>query len=312
MRVAERPREQRPGYTGLPRWENHGELTVDWVPDDRARTDRPACRTAQGRRAGAAHVHVAPAGRSVRRRAIGRGGDRDVKFVPGSELEEYGVEDPRITPLDGRFYFTYVAVSRHGAATALALDGRLPGVHPPRRHLLLREQGRGPLPRAGRRGARGPAPAQRGDAVHAGPRCGWPGPRTSSTGAITAPCTVGGAEWETGRVGAGTPPVRVARRLAGDLPRQPPPDRARRGRRVLDGRTPPGPGEPLPDPPPDPGIDLRADRRLRAPRLRPRRRLPDRDRRDRETFLVYYGAADTCTAVVEFSKEELMSRLVLV
>ena len=25
-----------------------------------------------------------------------------------------------------------------------------------------------------------------------------------------------------------------------------------------------------------------------------------------ETFLVYYGAADTCTAVVEFSREELM------
>ena len=29
-----------------------------------------------------------------------------------------------------------------------------------------------------------------------------------------------------------------------------------------------------------------------------------------ETFLVYYGAADACTAVVEFSREELMKRLV--
>jgi len=35
-------------------------------------------------------------------------------------MEEYGLEDPRITPLNGRFYITYVAVSRHGPATALA------------------------------------------------------------------------------------------------------------------------------------------------------------------------------------------------
>jgi beta-1,2-mannobiose phosphorylase / 1,2-beta-oligomannan phosphorylase len=29
-----------------------------------------------------------------------------------------------------------------------------------------------------------------------------------------------------------------------------------------------------------------------------------------DTFLVYYGAADTCTAVVEFSREELMATLI--
>jgi predicted GH43/DUF377 family glycosyl hydrolase len=32
----------------------------------------------------------------------------------------------------------------------------------------------------------------------------------------------------------------------------------------------------------------------------------------KETFLVYYGAADTCTAVVEFSRDELMERLISV
>jgi predicted GH43/DUF377 family glycosyl hydrolase len=41
-------------------------------------------------------------------------------LAPQSLDEEFGVEDPRITPLDGRFYITYVAVSRHGPATALA------------------------------------------------------------------------------------------------------------------------------------------------------------------------------------------------
>lgn len=32
VRVAERPRERRPGFTGLPRWDADG-LTIDWVPD---------------------------------------------------------------------------------------------------------------------------------------------------------------------------------------------------------------------------------------------------------------------------------------
>ena len=80
VRVAERPREQRPGFTGLPRWEPDGGLTVDWVPDDAARADRSAGRPAQGRRAGAAHLHLAPAGRPLRRRPIGPGSDR--RHVP--------------------------------------------------------------------------------------------------------------------------------------------------------------------------------------------------------------------------------------
>src|SRR3954468_6760424 len=33
VRVAERPRERRPGFTGLPRWDPVGGLTVDWVPE---------------------------------------------------------------------------------------------------------------------------------------------------------------------------------------------------------------------------------------------------------------------------------------
>jgi len=44
----------------------------------------------------------------------------NVTFRPQGEAEEFGVEDPRITPLGGRFYFSYVAVSRHGPASALA------------------------------------------------------------------------------------------------------------------------------------------------------------------------------------------------
>lgn len=39
---------------------------------------------------------------------------------PASELEAYGIEDPRITLLDGTYWINYTAVSADGIATALA------------------------------------------------------------------------------------------------------------------------------------------------------------------------------------------------
>ena len=72
VRVAERPRERRPGFTGLPRWDPDAGLTIDWVPDDGAGADRSARRAPQGRRPGPAHLHLAPAGRPLRRRTVGR------------------------------------------------------------------------------------------------------------------------------------------------------------------------------------------------------------------------------------------------
>jgi predicted GH43/DUF377 family glycosyl hydrolase len=40
-------------------------------------------------------------------------------LLPQGPLEEYGIEDPRITKIEGTYWITYVAVSRSGAATAL-------------------------------------------------------------------------------------------------------------------------------------------------------------------------------------------------
>lgn len=37
-----------------------------------------------------------------------------------SEYEEYGVEDPRLCPLDGAYFITYSAYSRHGVRSVLA------------------------------------------------------------------------------------------------------------------------------------------------------------------------------------------------
>ena len=44
--------------------------------------------------------------------------DPEVSVSPQDRLEEYGIEDPRITEIDGAFHITYVAVSRLGIATS--------------------------------------------------------------------------------------------------------------------------------------------------------------------------------------------------
>ncbi len=119
VRVAERPIEQRSSFTGLPRWDADRGLTVDWVPNDELESIDPrVVRTKSDRRARltfASHLKVVRSedGVSV--------SDYDgAHFCPESLLEEFGVEDSRITWIDNRFYITYVAVSRHGVATALA------------------------------------------------------------------------------------------------------------------------------------------------------------------------------------------------
>ena len=42
------------------------------------------------------------------------------KDGPFAEYEEFGVEYPRITPLEGAYYITYSAYSRYGARIGLA------------------------------------------------------------------------------------------------------------------------------------------------------------------------------------------------
>lgn len=118
VRVAERPHEQRPGFLGLPRYDAQG-LTIDWVSESELRSTDP--RVVRCPPDGRLRLRFVSHLRMVRLRE-----GREVEeisepcFVPQNEYEEFGVEDPRITPLGDTFYFTYVAVSRHGAATALA------------------------------------------------------------------------------------------------------------------------------------------------------------------------------------------------
>jgi predicted GH43/DUF377 family glycosyl hydrolase len=120
VRVAESVGETRPGYFGLPRWDvEAGHVVTDWLPEEEltfldARVVKIK-RTGLLRLTFTSHLRIvhSPDGRSVEAVA-------PQIWRPSERTEEYGIEDPRITPLEGRYYITYVAVSRHGVATALA------------------------------------------------------------------------------------------------------------------------------------------------------------------------------------------------
>jgi beta-1,2-mannobiose phosphorylase / 1,2-beta-oligomannan phosphorylase len=308
VRVAERPSERRAGFTALPRWCPGEGLVIDWLPDDALELVDPRVvkRKADGlvRLTFISHLRVVRCGdgRSVTDVTGGR-------FLPETGLEEFGVEDPRITAIDDRFYFTYVAVSRHGAATALAsttdfrrfdrhgvifcpenkdvvlfperIDGQIVALHRPNAAT--------PFCRPEIWVARSP------DLIH------W-GRHECLHG--------GGAEWETGRVGAGTPPVRVDDGWLEIYHGNRQPTRPGEvgmystGVLLLDSNNP-----------------ARILRRTAASVFEP---TADFERHgfvpdvvfptgiveSGDSYLVYYGAADSCTAVVEFSRSEILRVLV--
>ncbi len=206
-RVVERPREKRPGWTAHPRWSPDKGYVVDWVENHHLKADDPRVmrhlETGLVRLTFISHLRVfySRDGRTVEK-------ERGPLFLPANEMEEFGLEDPRITPLDGRYYITYVSVSRHGPATALASTKDFKTLE---RHgiifcpenkdvVLLPERVNGQYVALHR--PLGEMPfcrpemwiARSNDLVQ------WGDHRYLFSGA---------GEWEDGRVGAGTPPLAV-------------------------------------------------------------------------------------------------------
>ncbi len=308
VRVAERPRERRPGFTGLPRWDLADGLTVDWVAD--AHLDKVDPRVVRRKADGLVRITFISHLRVVR-----CGGGRavrevtEVTFRPQTALEEFGVEDPRITAIDGRFWVTYVAVSRHGPATALAWTDDFRTFErygvifcPENKDVVLFPEACG-----GRYGA-----------LHR-PVCGTPFTRPEMWFAESPdliswgshrPLDLAGAEWRSGRVGAGAPPIRVPDGWLEIYHGNRQPDCPGAvgtyygGALLLDRDDP-----------------ARVLRRTPQPFLCPEASFevvgfvpdvvfPTGVVRDGETILVYYGAADTFTAVAEFSERELLDTMI--
>lgn len=120
IRVVERPVESRAGFIALPYWDHLQEsVAIDWQPLDEVELVDP--RIVRLKRSG----HVRLTFVSWLLPAFSRDGLTIDRFgphpvLPATRYETFGVEDPRLARFDGRYYFTYVAVSPHGIVTALA------------------------------------------------------------------------------------------------------------------------------------------------------------------------------------------------
>lgn len=120
LRVAERPLAKRLGYIPLPRYQATGKYVHDWVKEDDVRVldSRGILIKKNGHHKLTTISHL--------RHAISHDGltidkiEDSPALSPQDDFEEFGIEDARITQIDDIFYITYVAVSRHGIATALA------------------------------------------------------------------------------------------------------------------------------------------------------------------------------------------------
>ena len=306
VRVAEASREKRLGKVALPRWvPSAGRAVIDWLSESDIVVDDPRVVTIKAtglkRLTFISHLAVVRCGegRSVER-------IEPTRFMPAEQWEEFGVEDPRITALRNRFHFTYVAVSRHGAATALASteDFRTFTRHgiifPPENKdvMMFPDKIEGRYLALHR-----PNPAQ-----HFSPPEIW---LASSPDLLCwgnhAPLLSGDGTREAGRIGAGAPPLRTTEGwLAiyhgnGPLPRgRHGVGRYSAGAVLLDRH--------------DPRRIIGRCANVLVPQTSYERKgfvpdvvFPTGVVPRGETILVYYGAADECTGVVELRLRDVLT-----
>lgn len=119
IRVAEMPTTKKDGQFASPRMEN-GNIIIDWYKnEDLVIFDARGAihkKTRSGIPGTISHLRLAKSRDGINIDSIAE----TPTIFPEGPYEELGVEDARITPIDDKFYITYVAVSRHGITTALA------------------------------------------------------------------------------------------------------------------------------------------------------------------------------------------------
>lgn len=121
IRVAERPLDSSHGWIACPYLNGDGEMSILRVRQNDPHYDTDDPRFVRHRHSGAVYLT------SISHLRAARSTD-GVQFVidsqpwlsPQTPYEAFGVEDARITALDGRYYVNYSAVSPNGIATALA------------------------------------------------------------------------------------------------------------------------------------------------------------------------------------------------
>ncbi|MEM1212430.1 MAG: hypothetical protein AAGI68_09055 [Planctomycetota bacterium] len=121
-RVVQQPVESGADAYPSPRYTPEG-LQIDWLPADETETEsdpRSYTSTSNGtlRLRFISHFQLFFSEDGVTL-SDEQPDPATALVLPEGEYEEYGIEDPRVVLIDGTYYITYVAVSRHGVATGL-------------------------------------------------------------------------------------------------------------------------------------------------------------------------------------------------
>ena len=210
VRVAERPKARQPGRTALPRWEPGQGIVVDQVHNDEL--EMIDARVVRKKADGALRLTFISHLRVMRSRD-GRTIDAldGPRFVPETKFETYGVEDPRITRIDGRYYITYVAVSVHGAATALASTSDFQTFE--RHGIIFCPENKDVVLFPEKIGGRYTAIHRPNPSMHFSPPAMWLARSDDlmhwggHEPLLTSTRQAGQGVWDAGRVGAGCPPL---------------------------------------------------------------------------------------------------------
>jgi len=307
VRVAERPRERREGYTALPKWDPTEGLTVDWISNEQV--DRTDPRVVQRisdritRLTFLSHLRVFTSrdGRTI-------DAETGVRLTPQTPYETFGVEDPRITRIGQTYYITYVAVSPHGAGTALASTTDFKTFT--RHGIIFCPENKDVLLFPDTFDGQFLALHRPNPATHFSPPEIW---LARSTDLIHwgrhRQLLAGGAAWQTDRIGGGVPPLKTER---GYLEiyhgNQRPSDHSGVGAYSA--------GAVLMDLNDPSNIIGHSTSRIMAPQTDYERQgfvpnvvFPTGAVQRDDVLQVFYGAADTYTAVVELSLGEILASI---
>ncbi len=207
IRVAEKPKEKRGVQIPLPRAEK-GNILIDWQNEDAitplderaflSKPERFLCPTT------ISHLRLAKSRDGVNIDYI----DDSPTLFPEGPYEELGVEDARITPIEDKFYITYVAVSRHGITTALASTQDF--VHYERHGIILPTENKDVVIFPERIGDSYVALHRPLSANPFGPPEMWMAYSPDLIHWGEHHCVIGGgSDWGSMKVGAGTPPIKT-------------------------------------------------------------------------------------------------------
>lgn len=117
-RIAERPSSKRTGMTALPRFSAAGLHEIDWIDDSELQPID--ARVVRLKSSGKLRLtSVSYFGVFRQRAGVDSAWEASTQILPVGDLEEFGIEDPRITQIDNTYWITYVTVSQSGALTQL-------------------------------------------------------------------------------------------------------------------------------------------------------------------------------------------------